>query len=85
LISFIWSPGNKLPAGTGGSENYTIGQVRELIRRAIPVQVVTIGLGVDDGRDEFMGVPFRSLPKLADVGNLDSIAVFVNEAFRKLS
>src|ERR1039458_9065182 len=23
LISFIWSPGNPLPAGTGGSENYT--------------------------------------------------------------
>ncbi len=79
MISFIWSPGHRLPAGTGGSENYTIGQVRELIRRAIPAQVVTIGLGVDDGRDEFAGVPFRSLPKLADVGNLDSIVVFVNE------
>src|ERR1700722_19660023 len=33
LISFIWSPGNPLPAGTGGSENYTVGQVRELTRR----------------------------------------------------
>ncbi|MGH3706846.1 MAG: glycosyltransferase family 4 protein [Pseudonocardiaceae bacterium] len=68
-----------MPAGTGGSENYTIGQVRELIRRAIPAQVVTIGLGVDDGRDEFTGVPFRSLPELVDIGKLDSIVVFVNE------
>jgi glycosyltransferase involved in cell wall biosynthesis len=41
--------------------------------------VVTIGLGVDDGRDEFVGIPFRSLPKLTDVGNLDGIVVFVNE------
>jgi D-inositol-3-phosphate glycosyltransferase len=79
LISFIWSPGNRLPAGTGGSENYTIGQVRELIRRAIPAQVVTIGLGVDDGRDDFPGIPFRSLIKLSDVSKLDSIVIFVNE------
>ena len=68
LISFIWSPGNPLPAGTGGSENYTVGQVRELTRRGIPAQVVTVGLGTHDGRDDFPDVPFRSLPGLADVG-----------------
>ena len=44
LISFIWSPGNPLPAGTGGSENYTVSQVRELTRRGIAAQVVTVGL-----------------------------------------
>ncbi len=48
VISFIWSAGNPLPAGTGGSENYTVGQVRELNRRGEPAQVVTIGL--DDAR-----------------------------------
>jgi D-inositol-3-phosphate glycosyltransferase len=79
LISFIWSPGNSLPAGTGGSENYTVGQVRELTRRGIPAQVVTIGLGADDGRDEFTDVPFRSLATLAAVGDLDGTVVFVNE------
>lgn len=79
LISFIWSPGNPLPAGTGGSENYTVGQVRELTRRGIPAQVVTVGLGADDGRDEFTDVPFRSLPTLAEVGDLDGTVVFVNE------
>jgi D-inositol-3-phosphate glycosyltransferase len=79
LISFIWSPGNPLPAGTGGSENYTIGQVRELNRRGIPAQVVTVGLGADDGRDEFTEIPFRSLSTLADIGNLDGTVVFVNE------
>jgi D-inositol-3-phosphate glycosyltransferase len=79
LISFIWSPGNPLPAGTGGSENYTIGQVRELTRRGIPAQVVTVGLGAGDGRQDFSGIPFLSLPTLAQVTELDSTVVFVNE------
>lgn len=79
MISFIWSPGNRLPAGTGGSENYTAGQVRELTRRGIPAQVVTIGLGADDGRDEFTDVPFRALSTLSEVGDLDGTVVFVNE------
>ena len=79
LISFIWSPGNPLPAGTGGSENYTIGQVRELNRRGVPAQVVTVGLGACDGREDFPGVPFRALGTLAEVGELDATVVFVNE------
>jgi D-inositol-3-phosphate glycosyltransferase len=79
LISFIWSPGNPLPAGTGGSENYTVGQVRELTRRGIRAQVVTVGLGTGDGREDFTGIPFLSLPTLTEVGELDSTVVFVNE------
>jgi glycosyltransferase involved in cell wall biosynthesis len=80
LISFIWSPGNPLPAGTGGSENYTVGQVRELTRRGIPAQVVTVGLDVSDGRAGFVGIPFLSLPTLAEVSQLGGTVVFVNEA-----
>ena len=80
LISFIWSPGNPLPAGTGGSENYTVGQVRELTRRGVAAQVVTVGLGQRDGRDGFADVPFLSLPTLAAVSELDDTVVFVNEA-----
>ncbi|WP_162605872.1 glycosyltransferase family 4 protein [Jiangella aurantiaca] len=81
MISFIWSPGNPLPAGTGGSENYTVGQVRELNRRGIPAQVVTVGLGVADGRDEFTDIPFLSLATLAEVSELDGTVVFVNEPY----
>jgi D-inositol-3-phosphate glycosyltransferase len=80
LISFIWSPGNPLPAGTGGSENYTVGQVRELTRRGIAAQIVTVGLGARDGRNGFPGVPFLSLPTLAEVSKLDGTVIFVNEA-----
>ncbi|MFC5727550.1 MULTISPECIES: glycosyltransferase family 4 protein [Nocardioides] len=80
MISFVWSPHERLPAGTGGSENYTVGQVRELNRRGIAAQVVTVGLGVDDGRSEFADIPFLSLPTLADIGSLDDPVVFVSEA-----
>lgn len=80
MISFVWSPGERLPAGTGGSENYTVGQVRELNRRGVDAQVVTIGVGTDDGREGFPGVPFRSVPTLASVGELDDTVVFVSEA-----
>ena len=79
MISFIWSPGNPLPAGTGGSENYTVGQVRELNRRGVAAQVVTVGLGASDGRGDFADIPFLSLPALADVSELDSTVIFVNE------
>lgn len=68
-----------MPAGTGGSENYTIGQARELRRRGIATQVVTVGLGADDGRADFSDIPFLSLSTVAEVGDLDGTVVFVNE------
>lgn len=80
MISFVWPPGTKLPAGTGGSENYTVGQVRELIRRGIPAQIITVGLGTKDGRNEFIDIPFLSLKSTALISKLDGVVVFVNEA-----
>jgi len=80
VISFIWPPGSKLPAGTGGSENYTVGQVRELIRRGISAQVVTVGMGSNDGRNEFIDIPFIALPTVAGISDLDGTVVFINEA-----
>lgn len=79
MISFVWEPGIPLPAGTGGSENYTIGHVRELNRRGVAAQVVTIGLGDADGRDEFPGVPFLALGTVGEVGGLDGTVVFVTD------
>lgn len=80
MISFIWPPGTKLPAGTGGSENYTVGQVRELIHRGIPAQVVTVGLDIKDGRDEFIDIPFLALTSISHISMLEGVVVFVNEA-----
>ncbi|WAX57986.1 glycosyltransferase family 4 protein [Jatrophihabitans cynanchi] len=79
MISFVWSPGNVLPAGTGGSENYTTGQVRELNGRGVPARVVTVGLGHADGRDQFTDVPFLSVAQLSDVSRLTDTVVFVND------
>lgn len=80
VISFVWSPGERLPAGTGGSENYTVGQVRELNRRGIDARVVTVGLGTADGREEFGDVPFFAVDGLDDLSRLDDTVVFVSEA-----
>lgn len=78
-IHFIWELGLPLPAGTGGSENYTIGHVRELNRRGVRAEVVTVGVAGPDGRDDFPGVPFRSLETVAEVGHLEGTVVFVTE------
>lgn len=79
MISFVWELGLPLPAGTGGTENYTIGHVRELIRRGIAAQIVTVGAGSADGRDDFADIPFLSLPSANDVGRLHGTVVFVTE------
>src|SRR5690348_4782741 len=79
MISFIWLPGAAVPAGTGGSENYTTGQVRELNRRGVPAQVVTVGVGEADGRDQFTDVPFLSVERLSEVSALAGTVVFVND------
>jgi len=79
VISFVWEPGIPLPAGTGGSENYTIGHVRELNRRGIAARVVTVGAGVDDGREQFSDIPFHALAHPAEVSDLDGTVIFVTE------
>jgi len=41
--------------------------------------VVTVGLGTDDGRNDFIDIPFHSLSTLTEVSALDGTVVFVNE------
>jgi glycosyltransferase involved in cell wall biosynthesis len=53
--------------------------VRELNRRGVPAQVVTVGLGEADGREQFTDIPFLSLAQLSDVSELDDTVVFVND------
>jgi D-inositol-3-phosphate glycosyltransferase len=81
MISFVWPPGVPMLAGTGGSETYTAGQVRELLRRGIQAQVVTVGHGTKDGRKDFPDVPFRALANAGEISQLSGTVVFVNRAY----
>lgn len=81
MISFIWPPGEPMLAGTGGSETYTAGHVRELLRRGIKAQVVTIGHGFKDGRKDFADIPFLSLSDASEISQLTGTVVFVNRAY----
>ncbi len=81
MISFVWPPGEPMLAGTGGSETYTAGHVRELLRRGIDAQVVTIGHGTADGRQDFTDIPFVSLDSPEDISTLPGTVVFVNKTY----
>lgn len=81
MISFIWPPGEPMLAGTGGSETYTAGHIRELLRRGIDAQVVTIGHGTKDGRQDFTDIPFLALPNENGISDLPGTVVFVNKAY----
>jgi glycosyltransferase involved in cell wall biosynthesis len=82
MISFVWPPGEPMLAGTGGSETYTAGHVRELLRRGISAQVVTIGHGKRGGRKDFADIPFLALREPAELTALTGQIVFVNAAYQ---
>ncbi len=67
--------------GTGGSETYTAGHVRELRRRGIKSQVVTIGVKASDYSRDFGNIPFLRLDKPEKIANLEGIIVFVNNYY----
>lgn len=81
MISFIWAEGTPMLAGTGGSETFTAGQVRELLRRGIKTQIVTIGHGNDDGRKDFPDIPFVSFDSADEIRELLGKVVFVNKPY----
>lgn len=77
MISFVWSSKYPFWAGAGGSENYTAGHIRELMRRGIPTRVLTLGHGRQDGRDEFPDINFKALHSKQQLSLLDDTLVFV--------
>ena len=76
MLSFIWLSRYPFIAG-GGSETYTAGHIRELLRRGIKTRLITIGLGNKDGRDGFPDIPFHSVKSKAELSDLDDHLVFV--------
>lgn len=81
MISFVWPPGEPMLAGTGGSETFTAGHIRELLRRGIAAQVVTLGHGTKDGRKDFPDIPFVALQHQDEISRLNGTVVFVNRAY----
>ena len=81
MISFVWPPDEPMLAGTGGSETFTAGHIRELLRRGIAAQVVSIGHGTKDGRHDFPDIPFLALPNQSAISELSGLVVFVNRAY----
>lgn len=77
MISFVWSSRYPFWAGAGGSENYTAGHVRELIRRGVPTRILTLGHGKQDGRDDFPDISFKSLHSKQQLSLLDDRLVYV--------
>jgi len=77
MISFVWMSNYPFLAGTGGSENYTAGHIRELRKRGIAANIITIGLGENDGRDDFPDITFRSIDSVEKLSDIDATLVFV--------
>lgn len=77
MISFIWSSKFPFIAGSGGSENYTAGQIRELQRRGVDCRILTINHGDDDGRADFPDIAFKSLRDKDELAELDDTIVFI--------
>ncbi|HSE61962.1 MAG TPA: glycosyltransferase family 4 protein [Candidatus Saccharimonadales bacterium] len=77
MISFVWSASHPFRAGAGGSENYTVGHIRELQRRGIPARMITVGFGTNDGREDFPDITFASVATKEELSKLDDTLVFV--------
>lgn len=63
-------------AGAGGTEAFTAGVVRELVRRGKKTQIATVGFGTNDGRSGFPDIPFVALAGPDDVANLGGTIIF---------
>lgn len=81
MISFVWPDGEPMLAGTGGSETFTAGHVREMVRRGIDVQVVVIGKNITPSRKSFPDLPFKGLKSPSEISDLPGRVVFINRAY----
>jgi D-inositol-3-phosphate glycosyltransferase len=77
MISFVWSSKYPFLAGSGGSETYTAGHIRELRRRGIDTRIITIGHGGQDGRQDFPDIPFLALESPQALAELDDTLVYI--------
>ncbi len=81
MISFIWPFEEDILAGTGGSETFTAGHVRELLRRGIDTQIVLVGVGAECSKKDFPDIPFLCLSDKNEISKLQGTTIFVNHAY----
>lgn len=81
MISFIWPYKEEMLAGTGGSETFTAGHVRELLRRGIDARIVLVGAKSECSRNDFPDLPFLYLKDKNEVSKLHGTTIFVNHAY----
>lgn len=81
MISFVWPSREAMLAGTGGSETFTAGHVRELMRRGIDVQVVIVGPAIKISKKNFPDIPFLGLANKQGISDLPGTVVFINQAY----
>lgn len=82
MISFVWSDELPMYSGRGGTETFTIGQIRELKERGVPARMITLGLGTNDGREFYPDVEFVNLESPEELSKLDDTLVYVNFPFK---
>ena len=68
-------------AGTGGSETFTAGHVRELVRRNIAVQIAIVGPAVSTTLLDFPDLPIVGLAAKEEISDLAGTVVFINQAY----
>ena len=78
MISFVWTEKDPMFSGRGGSENCTVGHIRELTEMGIDARVVTVGRGKKFHSNFFPDIQFEDVASLAEVAELDDTVVFIN-------
>lgn len=81
MISFVWPSNEAMLAGTGGSETFTAGHVRELVRRGIDTQIVIVGTAITRSRQSFPDLPFLGLSHEEQISDLPGTVVFINQSY----
>ena len=81
MISFIWPYKEEMLAGTGGSETFTAGHIRELRRRGIDAQIVLVGAKAERSQSDFPDLPFLYLNDKNEISKLQGATIFVNHAY----
>lgn len=78
MICFVWSDPLPIYSGRGGTESYTVGQIKELLSRGIDTKIVTYGHGKKDGRQFHPDIPFQDIGSIDELSSFDATLVFIN-------